>query len=71
MIRQGRFNAGTGVRRTQLYNELAAMLDRDADYIRRGMARRRQPIEFGMFPFQQFGDDMYDQYGGKNLPWKL
>ena len=71
MIRQGRFNAGTGIRRTQLYNELAAMLAGDADYIRRGMARRRQLIEAGMFPFQQFGDEMYEQYSGKNLPWKL
>ncbi len=71
LIRQGEFNAGTGIRRTQLYNELAAILEGDADYIRRGMARRRQLIEAGMFPFQQFGDDMYDQYSGKNLPWKL
>ena len=71
MIRQGRFNAGTGVHRTQLYSELAAMLDGDADYIRRGMARRRQLIEFGIFPFQQFADEMYEQYSGKNHPWKL
>jgi len=71
LIRRGGFNAGTGVRRTGLYHELAAMLDRDAEHIRRGMARRRQLIESGMFPFQQFGDDMYERYGGKNLPWKL
>ena len=71
LIRQGRFNAGTGVQRTQLYNELAAMLEGDADHIRRGMARRRQLIEFGIFPFQQFGDEMYEQYSGKNHPWKV
>ena len=47
------------------------MLDRDADHIRRGMARRRQLIEAGMFPYQQFGDDMYEQYSGRNLPWKV
>ena len=71
IIRQGEFNAGTGAGRIGLYNELAAMLDGDAEHIRRGMARRRQLIEFGMFPFQQFGDDMYEQYSGKNLPWKV
>lgn len=71
IIRQGEFNAGTGVGRIGLYNELSAMLDGDAEHIRRGMARRRQLIEFGLFPFQQFGDDMYEEYGGKNLPWKL
>ena len=41
MIRQGQFNAGTGVHRTELYSELAAMRDGDAEHIRRGMARRR------------------------------
>ena len=71
MIRQGRFNAGTGVHRTELYSELAAMRDGDAEHIRRGMARRRQLIEFGIFPFQQFGDEMHEQYSGKNHPWKL
>ena len=25
----------------------------------------------GMFPFQQFGDDMHERYSGRNLPWKL
>ena len=35
------------------------------------MARRRQLIELGMFPFQQFGDGLYERYSGRNLPWKL
>ena len=71
IIRGGGFNAGTGISRTALYHEQQAMLDGDADHIRRGMARRMQLIELGMFPFQQFGDRMYEQYSGKNLPWKL
>ena len=71
LIRQGGFNAGTGMQRTGLYHELAAMLDGDAEHVRRGLARRRQLIELGMFPFQQFGDDVYERYSGRNLPWKL
>ena len=71
IIRQGEFNAGTGYNRTELYNELQAMLDGNADHVRRGLARRRQLIEQGMFPYQQFGDESYEQYSGKNLPWKV
>ena len=71
IIRRSGCNAGTGVRRDQLYNEMAAMLDGDAEHIRRGMVRRRQLIEAGMFPFQQFGDAMYERYSGPNLPWKM
>jgi hypothetical protein len=71
IIRRGGFNAGTGLRRTQLYDELSAILDHDADYIRRGMDRHRRLIDHGMFPFQQFGDQVDERYGIPNLPWKL
>ena len=50
IVRRGGFNAGTGTSRTELYNELQAMLDGDAEHIRRGMDRRRRLIELGMFP---------------------
>ena len=71
IIRRGGFNAGTGRKRDALYRELDAMLEGDADYIRRGLATRRQLIELGMFPFQQFGDQMYERYSRPNHPFKL
>ena len=64
ITRWGGFNAGTGIRRDRLYRELEAMLEGDADYIRRGLAQRRQLIEHGMFPFQQFGNRMFERYRG-------
>ena len=71
IIRCGGFNAGTGKNRTALYRELEAMVENDADYIRPGLATRRQLIELGMLPFQQFGEDMYERYTGLNHPFKL
>ena len=68
IVRRGGFNAGTGTSRTELYNELQAMLDGDAEHIRRGMDRRRRLIELGMFPFQQFGDRMHEQYSAPTCP---
>lgn len=71
IIRQGEFNAGTGRGRTALYNETKAILESDASYIRQGVETRRQLIDHGMFPYQQFGDQMFKQYTGKNWLHKL
>ena len=56
VIRRGGFNAGTGSRRTQLYNETRAIREHDPSYIRQGLATRHELIDHGMFPYQQMGD---------------
>jgi glycosidase len=56
VIRHGGFNAGTGVRRTQLYNETRAILECDPSYIRHGLVERQALIDHDMFPYQQMGD---------------
>ena len=64
ITRCGGFNAGTGIRRDRLYGELEAMLEQNADHIRRGLAIRQQLIEHNIFPFQQFGRRMFERYRG-------
>ena len=56
IIRQGGFNAGTGFRRTQLYNETKAIHENDSNYIRQGLVTRQALIDYDMFPYQQLGD---------------
>ena len=62
VIRRGGSNAGTGARRTQLYNETRAIREQDPSYIRRGLATRQELIEHGMFPYQQLGDPEHQPF---------
>lgn len=59
LTKYGGFNAGTGHLRFEFYNELRAIMEGRADYIREGMAVRQQLIAQGMFPYQQFGDQSF------------
>ena len=67
---RGGFNAGTGLHRSGFYREVDAIMEGNANYIRQGLARRKQLIQYGMFPFQQFGDDIYERYSSKNKRFK-
>lgn len=71
VIRQGGFNAGTGRSRSELYNEAKATVEHNADYIRSGLATRRELIAHGMFPYQHFGDNYFQLFTGVNAPHKL
>jgi hypothetical protein len=71
IIRQGGFNAGTGKTRAEFYNETKAIVDHNAECIRQGLTRRKELIDHGMFPYQQFGDGMYRRYSGLNCCHKL
>jgi hypothetical protein len=71
IIRQSGFNAGTGRSRSELYNEAKATVEHNADYIRTGLATRRELIAHGMFPYQHFGDNYYKLFTGVNAPHKL
>jgi glycosidase len=71
IVRQGGFNAGSGEFRSRLYHETKAILEQDADYIRQGLSVRRELIDLGMFPYQQFGLEIFDQYTSKNPRHKL
>ncbi len=59
-LRKGGFNAGPGRLRTELYNELKAIREHDANYIRAGLRVREELIANGLFPYQQFGDETYN-----------
>lgn len=59
ITKQGGFNAGTGYLRHEFYSELKAMTEHRADYIREALKVRRDLIDLGMFPYQQFGDQSY------------
>jgi glycosidase len=73
IIRHGGFNAGTGFRRTQLYNETKAILEHDPNYIRRGLVTRQALIDYDMFPYQTFGDPRQKPYPlvDKLPAWRL
>ena len=55
----GGFNAATGYLRSEFYNELKAICEHRADYIRDALKVRDELINLGMFPYQQFGDQSF------------
>ncbi len=56
LLRTGGFNAGTGKLRHEFYNELEAITQHKAEFIREALKVRAELIQNGMFPYQQFGD---------------
>ncbi|MDX2055601.1 MAG: alpha-amylase family glycosyl hydrolase [Polyangiaceae bacterium] len=56
VLRNGGFNAGTGRLRHEFYNELEAITQHKAEFIRDALKVRAELIKNGMFPYQQFGD---------------
>lgn len=59
VTKYGGFNAGTGYLRTEFYNELKAIVEHKAQYIRDALKVREELIGLGMFPYQQFGDQTH------------
>jgi glycosidase len=55
----GGFNAATGYLRSEFYNELKAITEHKAQYIRDALKVREELVGLGMFPYQQFGDQSY------------
>jgi len=53
------YNAGTGYLRHEFYNEIQAIMQHKADFIRDALKVRKELISYGMFPYQQFGDQTY------------
>jgi len=69
IIRNAGFNAGSGALRTELYNEIKAILQGKADIIRQGLAARNKIIASGLFAFQEFGGNSFSSFC--RLPYGL
>jgi len=55
ILKNGGYNVANPKSRQNFYNELKAIVEGRADYIREGLKLRKELIENGLFPYQQFG----------------